>query len=113
MPSMTTEFISRSLTTFSPAFFSCTESNHFAPANPTCTRPIRAGWGCVGRWSGQAHIASRTNVSSDKVPKCRVEQEAGKQDQAGVAIGLEQSQAIVGIGNIKAYDLPAEMGGKG
>jgi len=46
------------------------------------------------------------------VAQRRVQQQAGEQDQAGVAIGFEHGQALVGIGNVEAHDLPGEVGGK-
>ena len=43
----------------------------------------------------------------------RVEQHAGEQDQAGIAVGFEHGEAMVRIGDIEPHDLPAEMGGEG
>ena len=42
-----------------------------------------------------------------------VEHQSGEQDQTGVAVGLEHRKAVVGVGDIKANDLPGEMGGEG
>ena len=43
----------------------------------------------------------------------RVEQQSGKQDQTGIAIGFEQREAQIGIGDIEADDLPGEVRGEG
>ena len=45
--------------------------------------------------------------------KRRVEQQSGKQDQTGVAIGFEQRKAEIGIGDIEPDDLPGQVRGEG
>ena len=47
------------------------------------------------------------------MPQRGVEQQAGEQDQACVAVGFEDGEAIVGIGDVEANNLPGEMGGEG
>src|SRR5215468_6962360 len=41
-----------------------------------------------------------------------IERKAGEQDQTGVTVRLEQHQAKIGIANVEARHLPAEMRGE-
>ena len=79
----------------------------FVPSILRLDRP-RSTSGNSGRAQGCV-----IGVKADGGEQRRVEQQAGEQDQAGVAVGFEHSEAIVGVGDIEADDLPAEMGGKG
>ena len=59
-------------------------------------------------------MANLDDISnSDDMAKRRVEQQSGKQDEARVAIGFEQREAEIGIGDIEPDDLPGQVRGEG
>ena len=59
-------------------------------------------------WGSAAYV-ERSNDAAQR----GVQHQAGEQDQTRVAVGLEHREAIVGIADIQAGDLPGEMGGEG
>ena len=59
-------------------------------------------------------MANLDDISnSDDLAKRRVEQQSGKQNQPGIAVGFEQPKAEVGIGDIETDDLPGQVCGEG
>src|SRR5579863_2342776 len=63
------------------------------------TSQIRSNQGCAIAWSGEMR-------------QRRVENQAGEQDEAGVAIRFKHDKAIVRIGNVEADNLPGEVPGE-
>jgi hypothetical protein len=45
----------------------------------------------------------------DDPPQCGVEHQAREQDQSRVAVGFEDGEAVVGIGDVEPNDLPGQM----
>jgi hypothetical protein len=49
---------------------------------------------------------------SGEMVKRRGEQQPGKQDQSGIAVGFEQGKAAVRVGDVELYDLPDKVRGE-
>src|SRR5438105_1500092 len=82
---------------------------------------LRREWRCVGatKWSLDGLRAALSQalpwppvLCSSASSKAGFERQRGKQDQAGIAVGLEHRETDYGIIDVEPCNLPSEMGGE-